>query len=189
MLLNGAALAPISYAVISAEWDFNKVQNKTATICLNAARAAQFKDLAARRGVTVGGLVEQIIADAIAAGELPDTLPGYYIAIDHRKARVSLAIEGEQVVNMSQAGAQSLAEAIATISDRNGSVTLVADVEPAIEVRRVGAAVALSVAGSTNTIGRSVASDLIRQVRKAADSLAANTEAKALQIKKKTVSV
>jgi hypothetical protein len=145
---------------------------KPALLRLPRERALQLKALAKVRSITMTELIAGLINDAIAAGELPDQVPGFWVgAIDVQNDSPVIKFEMDgKAMQFLPAGAREVADALeAAVRDPAVYVTMPGQTR--VTVQRQGSGIAI-VAGLEDKVRRvvapSIAGDLARQLRRAA---------------------
>ena len=134
---------------------------------VSAERAEQLKAIAAARRSTVASLVDEMVAKAMQAGELPDTTPGVVIEADPATREITLRLDDLTLEPMAPGYALDLAgqlehpERTMNVIGRN-----------MVEIGRVGAAIEIKAMFAKREARRvftpSVARDVARQLRAAA---------------------
>ncbi|MBB3997862.1 hypothetical protein [Aureimonas pseudogalii] len=146
----------------------------TRHIKINSSRAAQLRVLATKTKISVSTLIEHLINDRVAAGEIPDRFDG--LAITRRGDLVAIVIAGKALPLVSLGAAQHLARAFGQmLAGEAGAVICVSiSGHDHVECRRVGTAYRLawiktdaqtSVAAFVAT--RTMLGDVIRQLGEA----------------------
>lgn len=132
----------------------------TTTIRLPAVRAEQLRALATARGVTITSLIEGVIHDAIAQGEIPADLPGVAL-MPTSGPTVAELLAGKDpaalagLVNHARAGAHE------TIQKWRDAIS-------AVSRRGAGFVVVSPVTGEEMVMSQSIFTDLKAQVGRAA---------------------
>ncbi|KRB31711.1 hypothetical protein [Mesorhizobium sp. Root172] len=139
----------------------------TQNIGLPLERYRQLQQIAALDGVTVVDVVSDFINDAIAAGRIPDSLPGW--TVRHKSnGTVQLATEVSDFdVTMSKASAVVLADEIDRLAQPNVKAKAILDLDANVKIERTGPALALTDinSGARYTAARNVMVDIARLLR------------------------
>lgn len=150
---------------------------KPTTITIPGERAEQLRYLAAQHNVPISELIEWFIGDQIAAGHLPDELPGFEVeSID---GLVVITVHNEPFAAFGRPDARNFANALELFASGNeGKMMTFRANHPALtettwHVARKGRGVKIaancedgSKVGASMTLG--MAHDLARIIRKAA---------------------
>jgi len=132
-------------------------------------RAAQLKALADSEGVTVTYLLGRFINREIKAGRLADETPGF--RFKPKGQGIQVDIDGLKPQIISSDDARSLAKALENAASARGTF-LDMDASGQPEVGRVGTGIYLKFSGARGrrVIAPSVAIDVARQLRSAAEA-------------------
>ncbi|WP_155923973.1 hypothetical protein [Mesorhizobium sp. L103C119B0] len=127
-------------------------------------RYLQLQQIAALDGVTIVDVISDFINDAVVAGRIPDTLPGW--TVEHKpngKVRLATAVP-EFDVTMSKTAAQALAGTIERLAQPGGKARAVLDLDANVKIERTGPGIALTDVNNVarSTVARNVAVDLAR---------------------------
>jgi hypothetical protein len=147
-----------------------------------AERGAQLKRLAAARGTTMVAVISEWINREIAAGNLPDTVPGFDVAVvkSHGgKAHVALTIGTYPCKPLTADDANAVADALTAAVER-GAGTLNCDLADwiGVTIDRIGVGVTIEAtrwpSGESvrKVVSRAIAADLARLLRIAAKKVA-----------------
>lgn len=146
-------------------------------LTLPAERYEQLKRLADRHGITITALVERLINEKIAAGELADELPGFTVEVArHRRPAIRVDLGGFGLPLVAADDAVALASALDEVAERPtpGGKHFAPARGPSLKAARVGKGVVVVGCDEAGLeIGRraitvAMAHDLARQVRRAA---------------------
>lgn len=105
---------------------------------------AQLKTLAALRSTTMVSLLHGIVRDAIAAGELPDTVPGFALTLnlDQTPPRMILEADDAILAEMTASDAREIADKLDSVTKRGGTAYVVLE-RWQVMIRNVGPGVAI----------------------------------------------
>ena len=150
---------------------------KPTTITLPGERAAQLRTLADAYGTTISELIERMINNEIAAGRLPDQLPGFEIvpAVGH----VFVTVQGFSFPALNVRQARQIAdllEEISTAKDAGGKKALF---ENEIELKAWRKGRGIRIDGDDPQTGRSVKASLTPGMAKDLARIIRNEAAKA----------
>lgn len=146
-----------------------------ATIAVPHSRMAQLQTLAKRAGVSLSGLMDQLVNQAIEAGELPDTTPGTLLwANDWGLACIQLG--DLPAIAVSANSARTIAAEIGSHIEPPSKVRTVklANDGSVLAIERLGKGILIRHIDANHVVKQytctpGVARDLVRQISKAAD--------------------